>query len=362
MTARVEPTGVLFLGCGWAAALHSRTLRRVRGVELLYASRDGARAEAYRRRYGGRRAFGSYEAGLAEAAVDVAIVATPTATHRDLALRALRAGKHVIVEKPAFMRATDADVVRAAAREAGRRVLVAENYAYKPVAEHLRRLIRAGDLGEVRFVSLNATRRQPARGWRDDPALSGGGALFEAGVHWISFASNIGLEVRDVCAHRAGPARGPDRSSLVVIRYAGGAVGTLAHSWELAAPLGGLRLSKVQGTLGAVTFESNGLAAVTTGRRLSLQVPAFRDPLGYRAMLADFLAALRTGEPARFTLEMAQRDLLLLEQAERSMAERPIEDAGGAPPPIGGAAVRGGVGVAMGASTGTLSPWRQILP
>ena len=274
------PLGVLFLGCGQASAMHSRTLRRMPGLELFYASRDGARAEEARRRFGGRRAFGAYAEGLADAAVDVAIVATPTATHCELAMLALRAGKHVIVEKPAFMRATDADAVREAAAVAGRRVFVAENYVYKPVAEHLRRLVRAGDLGEVRFVSLNATKRQPARGWRADPALSGGGALFEAGVHWISFASNIGLEVEEVRALRAGAADGPDRSSLVVFRYANGAVGTLAHSWELAAPLGGLRLSKVQGTLGAVTFESNGLAAVTTGRRRSLRLLALGDPLG----------------------------------------------------------------------------------
>ena len=326
MSAPGPRAGVLFLGCGYATSIHSRTLRRIGGVDLFYASRDSARAEDFRRRFGGRTSFGSYEAGLEHRDVTIALVGTPTVTHRALTLLALDARKHVIVEKPAFMRAADADVVRAAASVAGRRVLVAENYAYNPVAEHLRAVIRAGDLGEVRFVSLNATKRQPARGWRDDPALSGGGALFEAGVHWISFASNIGLEVRDVCAYRVGAARGPDRSSLVVLRYANGAVGTLAHSWELAAPFGGLRLSKVQGTLGAVTFESNGLAAVTTGRRPSLRIPALGDPLGYRAMLADFLQALRTGEPARFTLEMAQRDLLLLERAERTMAE-PWSDA-----------------------------------
>jgi len=104
-----------------------------------------------------------------------------------------------------------------------------------------------------------------------------------------------------------------------VFRYANGAVGTLAHSWELAAPLGGLRFSKVQGTSGAVTFESNGFAAVTSGRRRSLKVMAFSDPLGYRAMLVDFLRALRTGAAPRFTLAMAQDDLRLLERAERSM-------------------------------------------
>ena len=321
MSAQSEALGVLIMGCGQAARIHSRTLRRIGGVELFYASRDYERAEDYRQRYGGKKAFGSYADGLAESQVDIALVATPTVTHRDLAVNALNAGKHVIVEKPAFMRSCDADVVSETARVASRRVFVAENYPYKPVAGLLRRRIRVGDLGDVRFVTLNATKRQPAVGWRGDPALSGGGALFEGGVHWISFASSLGLEVESVTAQRVGPPEGPDRSTLVVLRYANGAVGTLAHSWELAAPFGGLRLSKVQGTLGAVTFESNGFAAVTSGRRRSVSVMAVGDPLGYRAMLTDLLHAIRTGGPPRFTLAMAQRDLRLLEQAAQCMAD-----------------------------------------
>ena len=319
MRNRDRPIGVLIAGCGVAARIHSRTLRRIGGVELFYASRDRARADTYRRRYGGRRAFASYAEGFGEPGVDVVLIATPTAMHLDVAVRALEAGKDVIVEKPAFMRSSDADTVREVASAVGRRVFVAENYAYKPVADHLRRLIEAGDLGDVRFVSLNATKRQRLEGWRGEPALSGGGALFEGGVHWISFASNIGLEVGDLWAQRVGSGEGPDRSALVVFRYTSGAVGTLAHSWELRAPLGGLRLSKVQGSLGAVTFESNGLAAVTSGRRASLRIMALRDPLGYRAMLRDFLRALRTGEAPRFTLAMAQRDLRFLERAEGCM-------------------------------------------
>ena len=90
-------------------------------------------------------------------------------------------------------------------------------------------------------------------------------APFEAGIHWISFASSLGLVVTEVSAHRVDDPAGPDRSSLVVFRYANGAVGVLAHSWELRAPLRGVRLSKVQGLGGAITFESNGLAAFSTG-------------------------------------------------------------------------------------------------
>ena len=299
--------------------MHSRTLRRLGDVELFYASRDAARADALCRRFGGRRSYGSYEAALADPAIGVVLVATPTALHREQTMLALEAGKHVIVEKPAFMCAADADIVANVATTMGRRVFVAENYFYKPITRHLRWLVRSGHLGDIRFVSLNATKRQAVQGWRGSPDLSGGGALFEAGVHWINFASNIGLDVEEVQAYRAGPEKGPDRSSLVVFRYAGGAVGTLAHSWELPAPFGGLRLSKMQGTLGAVTFESNGIARVTTGRVKSIGV-GIRDLLGYRAMFKDFLTTIVTGAPAQFTFGMAQRDLLFLEQAERSMS------------------------------------------
>lgn len=320
MIAHRDRLGVLLLGCGFASAMHSRVLRRMKGIDLAYASRDLARAEEQRRRFHGRLAYDSYDDALADSSLDVAVVTTPTFMHRDLTIRALRAGKHVIVEKPAFMTSADADLVRLEAVAAHRQVFVAENYVYKPIAEHLRSVIEAGELGEVRFVSVNATKRQPPTAWRANPALSGGGALFEAGVHWISFMSRIGLVVETVQGYSVGRTQGPDQSSLVVFRYAGGAVGTLAHSWELAAPLRGLRLSKVQGTRGAVTFESNGLAAYTTGGRRSIQLPALSDPLGYRAMLGDFVGALRSGRDPRFTLDMAQSDLRRLEEASTSMS------------------------------------------
>ena len=311
---------VLFLGCGAATAMHSRTLRKIGGVRLLYASRDASRAERYRLKYDGQRAFASYDTAVADSAIDVVVVATPTVTHRDLALLALQADRHVIVEKPAFMRASDVASVRDAANRAGRMVLVAENYFYKPITAHLRGVIGAGKLGDVRFVNVNATKRQKPTGWREQPAVSGGGALFEGGVHWVNFMANIGLDVADVRAYRVGT-RGPmDVSTLSVFTYSNGAVGTLAHSWELPAPLGGMRASKVQGTRGAITFESNGLAYLGSGAARGFGLPGLGgDFLGYRAMFEDFLGAIRSGAPPRFTLDLAERDLRLLEQAGSSM-------------------------------------------
>lgn len=307
--------------------MHSRTLRKVGGVQFLYASRDAGRAEKFRLRFGGVRAFGSYEAAVADESVVAVVVATPTVTHRELALLALNAGRHVIVEKPAFMRSSDVGPVRDAAARAGRQILVAENYFYKPVTVRIRDMVGAGKLGEVRFVTVNATKEQKAEGWRERVDVSGGGALFEGGVHWVNFMANIGLDVTGVRAYRVGTKNGMDMSTLSLVAYSNGAVGTLAHSWELPAPLGGMRLSKIQGTTGAITFESNGLAYVGSGTARSFGLPILGgDFLGFRAMFNDFLGAIRSGSPPRFTLDLAERDLRLLEQAEASMKASGVDD------------------------------------
>lgn len=314
------PLRLAFLGCGFATRLHSRTLRSFRGIERLYASRDEARAAEFARTLGGARAFGSYDAAIASPDVDAVIVATPPDGHLDLALAALAAGKHVIVEKPPFLEASDFDRVEAAAAAAGRQAMVAENYFYKPVAEAIRRAIAAGDLGDVRMVVVNALKHQRVEGWRAREDVAGGGALFEGGIHWINFMANLGLPVLRVRGFRAGPPEGMERSSVVVLEYEGGAVGTLHHSWEIGSPLKGLRLSAVYGTEGTLTFESNGVLVAVRGRTKRVSAPGLRDLLGYRAMFEDFFRAIRTGDPPRFDLALARRDLELVEDAYRSMS------------------------------------------
>lgn len=310
---------VLFLGCGEVTRMHSRTLRRIGGVDLYYASRDAERAQAFRAEFGGAGAFGSYERAVTHD-VDVVVVATPPASHRALALAALDAGKHVILEKPAFPRSSDTDAVRNRSEALGLRVMVAENYAYKPIIERLTDLVGSGALGEIRFVTINATKWQPMKGWRADPRQGGGDPLLEGGIHWVSFAASLGLDITGAWCRAVG-----DLSTLLVLEYANGAVGTIAHSWEMRAPLGGLRMSKIQGTRGAVTFESNGIAMAVTGRRKRVALPGVVDLTGTRAMWRDFLWALRTGARTRYTLAMAQRDIRIIEAARRGSLLHSLE-------------------------------------
>lgn len=309
-----------FLGTGFATTLHSRTMKRVApDVARWYASRDRARADQANVRFGGAGAFGSYEAALADPAIEVVLVALPPSLHLDWTLCALAAGKHVILEKPPLVRSSDFTLVRAAAARVGRQVLVAENYCYKPLAVELRRLIARQDLGELRFIHINALKQQTTGDWRDDAALSAQGALFEGGIHWVALLASLGLTVTRVRAARAGSRTGLDRSVLVTLEYAEGPVATLAYSWEIRGVPNGVRWSACYGTAGTLRFETNGLLGFQTGRRRRVLVPGLADLLGYRAMLADFFEAIRRNRPPIYSLDAAERDLRLVEDAYASL-------------------------------------------
>ena len=309
---------IAMLGCGQVAAAHARRLRRHRrDVSLAFASRDLAKAEALRARVDGVRAFGSYAEAINSPEVDVIAVLTPPHLHKELTLAALAAGKHVLVEKPAFPTAADVDVVVAAAARAGKHVFVAENYFYKPSLRRLRALIADRVVGDVVFVHVNAIKRQAATGdWREQPELALGGALYEGGIHWVDFVANLGLEVERVHGFRpAGPAGALERSMMIGIDYREGATGMLSTSWEVPSTARGLRLSKIYGRAGTITFESNGLWILVRGRKTRFYLPGLRDLAGYRAMFDDFVRAWKAGTEPQLTLARARRDLAIVEAA-----------------------------------------------
>lgn len=315
-----------FLGCGNITRRHARLIGRQHPEVVRYfASRDAAKAEACRAELGGAEAFGSYEAALADSRIDAVLIATPTVQHLDLTLAALAAGKHVIVEKPPFMRSQDFDAVEQAMEQYGRRVFVAENYYYRPLLRKLREIVTRGDIGEVRYVMIKALKQQQTSGWRNDEAIAGGGALFEGGIHWMNFLGGFGLTIDSVHGFRPGRTDTIERSILVVAQYSEGGVGTLHHAWDTPSLLKGLRLSRVFGTRGSIAFESNGLFVVVAAARPRLLFPGFRDISGYSTMFADFFSCLSSGAEPLMTLARARRDLELVEAAYRPVPDPVLE-------------------------------------
>jgi UDP-N-acetylglucosamine 3-dehydrogenase len=325
------PLHVAFLGCGFITDVHSRQLRALgpKVVATRYASRDLARAETYRKRFGGVATYGDYLTAIADPAVHAVVIAVPPAYHLDLTLRALDAGKHVLVEKPAYLTMADYQTVVEARNRAGRVVLVGENDHYKPLAVSLRSLVAKGSIGEMVFAHFTtiAHRLKKADDWRNDEAMAGGDAFFEEGIHWLHLAGSLGPAIVSARGFRPSVSReGPDRrakSMMVAFQYDNHAVGSLYYSREIPSLLKGLRVSKLYGREGIITFESNGGFVLVRGRQgTRLLFPGFRDIRGYQAMYRDFVRAIRDGAAPEMSLERAIEDQHLMDQIYASLVQR----------------------------------------
>jgi UDP-N-acetylglucosamine 3-dehydrogenase len=317
-----DPLRLAFLGCGFITRVHSRNQRALRGTIVSgYASRDRARSDEYCRRFGGARSYADYRAAIEDPNVDAVVVAVPPRFHLDLTLQALAAGKHVVVEKPAFPSLAEYLQVMEARDRAGRVVLVGENDHYKPLALVLRKLVADRVIGDMVFGSFTtiAHRLKSADDWRNDESMAGGDAFFEEGIHWLHIAGSLGPRIVSIQGYRPAPsATGDDRrvkSMLVAFRYDNGAVGSLYYSREIPSLLKGLRFSKLFGREGVITFESNGTFVIVRGRGIPrVLFPGFRDIRGYQAMYRDFVQAIREGTAPAMSLERAAEDQRLMDQ------------------------------------------------
>jgi predicted dehydrogenase len=320
-----QPLRIVFLGCGYITKVHSRHLGTLRSdIAYSYASRDGAKADAYCRRFQGVGSYSDYSAAIADPRIDAVVVAVPPRFHVDLTLQALRAGKHVLVEKPAFPTLQDYRTVRQARDSAGLVVLVGENDHYKPLAITLRRLLAGGVIGELvfaHFVTI-AKKFKTADDWRNDPEMAGGDAFFEEGIHWLHLANSLGPTITNIQGYRprasqTGTAADDTRlkSMMVAFQYNNSAAGALYYSREIPSLLRGLRLSKLFGRDGVITFESNGSFVFARGKGLPRFIlPGFSDIRGYKAMYKDFVASIRNGRAPEMSLERAIEDQVLMER------------------------------------------------
>ena len=322
-----RPLHLAFLGCGFITDVHSRHLKGFTSeIVCSYASRDRAKAEAYCRRFSGAGSYGEYDAAIGDPHVDAVVIAMPPSLHLDVTLRALRAGKHVLVEKPAFPRIEDYRAAIDARTQANRVVLVGENDHYKPLAVALRKLIASGAIGEMVFAHFTtiAKRLKTADDWRNDESMAGGDAFFEEGIHWLHIAGSLGPRIVSIDGYRPSVSReGPDtraKSMMVAFRYDNDAVGALYYSREIPSLFKGLRLSKLYGRGGIITFESNGLFVLARGTGVPrLLFPGFRDIRGYKAMYRDFHTAITEGRAPEMSLERAIDDHRLMDDVYSSL-------------------------------------------
>lgn len=181
------------LGPGRIADEVAADLALVEGATLqAVGSRSRERARAFADRHGAAASYGSYGALLDDPDVDVVYIATPHRQHHALALAALEAGKHLLVEKAFTCTLEGAREVAAAARRSGRFCMEAMWTRFQPAMGRAIQLVRDGAVGEVRQVRADLGLAEPYdpmnRLW--DPS-QGGGALLDLGVYPVAFLQQV---------------------------------------------------------------------------------------------------------------------------------------------------------------------------
>jgi predicted dehydrogenase len=139
------------------------------------------------REFGIDRAFTDYDELLSMDDLDAVHVCTPNYLHMDPTVKALKSGKHVLVEKPIARNSVEGAAMVEAARAAGKKLMVAYCWRWHSGARALRRFIEAGDLGEIYYARVHALRRRGIPNWGDftDKARQGGGPLVDIGCHLL---------------------------------------------------------------------------------------------------------------------------------------------------------------------------------
>ncbi|MGP7961243.1 Gfo/Idh/MocA family protein [Sanguibacter sp. A247] len=229
--------------------------------------RDGAKAADYAARHGVPRWYDDADALINDPEVDAVYIATPPGSHADYAIRVAAAGKPVYVEKPMARTGEECRAMIEACDAAGVPLFVAYYRRAMPRFRVVEDLVRSGEIGEVRTVSVRnvgpRARVEPGSEapWRLQPELSGGGLFVDLGSHaldWLDHLLGPVEEVHGIATNVTGDSAAEDHV-VATFRWASGAVGT--GTWAYDADEHADEIA-IHGTRGSVRFPCFGEAPI----------------------------------------------------------------------------------------------------
>jgi D-xylose 1-dehydrogenase (NADP+, D-xylono-1,5-lactone-forming) len=209
------------------ARINSLVLEGARGSDLVeviaVASRDGKRAESYAREHGIERAYRGYDALLADADVDAVYISLPNALHVEWTVRALEAGKHVLVEKPFSRRAEELEAAFDLAERRG--LVLSEGFMWRhhPQTRALAELVSGGAIGRLRIVraafGFQLAHVHGPADTRFEPELDGG-ALMDVGCYCLNAVRTFAGEPLELAAEQVIGESGVDVAFVASLRLA----------------------------------------------------------------------------------------------------------------------------------------------
>lgn len=328
----MKPVKVAILGAGFVSDIHLESYHRfVPGAEVVAVySRSRERAQAFAAKHGIAQWYDDLDAIIQHSGCEVVDICLPNFLHAGATLKAAAAGKHVIIEKPLAVTLEEADAMIAACRQAGVKLMYAEELCFAPKYERVRHMVGEGAIGEIYMLKQSEKHSGPHSDWFYDVNLAGGGVLMDMGCHALAWfrwmlagarATSVYATLSTVL-HK-GRTRAED-NSVVIVEFENGVTAVAENSW---AKHGGMDdRSEVHGTGGviyadlfmgnaAIAYSKNGYgyamekADTTTGWSFPVFEEVFNQ--GYPHELKHFIDCVQhdqqplvTGEDGRAVLEI----------------------------------------------------------
>ncbi len=337
------------------AEFRSRALKEMADeVEIVaLADRDEARVSEAQRKFGGS-SYHDYRELLERSDLDLVFIHSRNDQHKAMVLDTVRSGKALFCEKPLATNAADALEMTCAVEAARLRNTVGFCSRYIPEAERAKQIIDQGLLGKIisvqAVIGLAGIREIGCPGymadWMEDPTYGGGGALIDEGAHAFDLLHWFVGDVEAVCSATAKTAKvalGVEDNAMTLVRFEGGALGSLSTLWSLNIDIGMRSTLQLFGTNGTLfvdlTTKAPGLCLYSeSAKDKTLQgwtspylKPGDTEPHDYlswpihvqhyKREVTDVIRRFQSGEPFRTTFRDGLKVARVTEAAYRSARE-----------------------------------------
>ena len=324
----MKQLGLAIAGAGWIADFYFDAYKHITDRFKLVGccgnpSPEGRRRLAEKCKKWETKSYSSYQELLNDPEVDCVGIMSPTDLHFEQAQEALKAGKHILVEKPVSLVPDELRRLRELSKETGRIVFPGHNFAYRPVDRKAKDIIDSGELGSVSYASLRAVHFIPdehAAGWRRIFSHSGGGAMMDSGTHlvyqllylmgdpkWLSCFMTTkhysSMEGEDTCQ--------------ISLQYEDGRIAQVFQSWSSSD--GSAGEIRIQGDKGNLLIDGEGLHL--NGRLLETD-GAYES--SFMHTLNAFYEGIVSDTPAVSGVTEAEKTLFIIQSAYKASQSREV--------------------------------------
>ena len=326
------------VGCGIAAELHAKALAGVTDAKLAGAfAADRPQCEEFCKKYG-LKSYKTLENLIDDESIDIIDICTPSGTHRSLAEQAMRAGKHVIVEKPLAMTEEECHQLLRIRDDTGRMLAPISQLRFSPDIRAVHDAVQSGKLGRLTLCSVYMKYyRKPeyytASVWRGSRSMDGG-ALMNQGIHGIDLLRFLAGNARVLagCTRTLGHPIESEGTSAALLEFESGAIGVI-ESCTTASP-GYPRRIELCGMEGSLLFEEDSLKVCdvpglnlcretcTEEKSAGHRDPAAASTEGHRRQFEDIVRHLTEGTPLFYPAEEAAKTVELICAIQRAGQEK----------------------------------------